>query len=97
MIWKYVDVDYRKILILIFIWYISDKFWHYWLVLKPILGSLSAENGEKNLFWLSTFISHVFEKFPDFIFEKKMNSEYVVVGESESVKHTYINICIRNQ
>lgn len=96
MIWKYVDVDYCKILILIFIWYIFDKFWYYWLVLKLILGLLSVENGEKNFFWLLIFILYVFEKFFDFIFKKKMNSEYVVVGESESVKYIYINICIRN-
>lgn len=95
MIWKFEDVDNCKVILFIFIWYISDKFWHYWLVLKTNLGSLSAENGEKNLFWLLTFITHGFPS--DFMFEKKMNSEYVVVWESESIKHTYINICIRNQ
>lgn len=97
MIWKYVDIDYRKVWLLIFIWYISDQFWCYWLVLQPILGSLSAENGEKNLFRLSNLL-HMYLKNSLVLFlEKKMNSEYVVVGESESIKHTYINICIRNQ
>lgn len=71
MIWKYVDIDYRKVWLLIFIWYISDQFWCYWLVLQPILGSLSAENGEKKSVQTIKFITHVFEKFPGFIFGKE--------------------------
>lgn len=70
MIWKYVDVDYLKILILIFIWYISDKFWHYWLVLKPILGSLSAENGKK-IFSDYQHLFHSIWKIPWFYFWKE--------------------------
>lgn len=94
MIWKFEDVDNCKVLLFIFIWYIFDKFWYYWLVLKINLGLLSVENGKKNFFWLLIFIIYGF--FFDFMFEKKMNSEYVVVWESESIKYIYINICIRN-
>lgn len=50
------------------------------MVLKTNLGSLSAENGKKIFL---TFITHGFPS--DFMFEKKMNSEYVVVWESESI------------
>lgn len=50
MIWKFEDVDNCKVLLFIFIWYIFDKFWYYWLVLKINLGLLSVENGEKIFF-----------------------------------------------
>lgn len=70
MIWKYEDVDYRKVLLLIFIWYISDKFWHYWLVLKTILGSLSAENGKK-IFSDYQHLLHMYLKNSQILFLKR--------------------------